>query len=214
MVMACKLSLDQSQFSKGKRRFELHEKEQLHVYTKDYTGQRSYVLELQNLTHKTLVAMSTAWMTWIIAYFLAAVALIFAAAMVLGAADQPLEKRLATAVPSGILSLFISSIAFTFFRRAARNSYDVTIFYHRYGGQAAFSVFNGKPDREKAQNFIHQIIGEIERAAPFEVKGDGLVDQLGRLDELRSRGVLSEEEFASAKQRLLGMGVEKKPIGF
>jgi hypothetical protein len=110
--------------------------------------------------------------------------------------------------------LILSPLLIGLFQRVRRNSYDFTIFYHRNSGQPAFSVFNDKPNRQEAQNFIQQLVKEIERAAPFEDKGEGLAHQLGHLEELRSRGVLSDVEFAAAKQRLLGMGVQEKKIGF
>lgn len=211
--MASKLSLHQSQFLKGARQFELHENGQLHVHTKDYTGERAYVVELHNLLPKTLSAKSTALFTWIAGYIVAAVALFFVLAIIIGCFRQPIAETLHVFTSFGVFALFIGAIAYTILRRALRNSFDVTIFYFRQGGQA-FSILNNRPNPSTARSFIQQLIPEIERATPIEIKGDGLADQLARLDELRTRGILSDEEFAAAKQRLLKMGAEEKRIGF
>jgi hypothetical protein len=209
--MACKLSLHQRKFTKGWRNFELHENGQLHISGKDSSSERSYVLDLQNLTHKTVVTRSSAWITLTFAWLIVAGLVGFAVFLL---ASNRRESAAGVLVLVGFVALILSPLLIGLFQRVRRNSYDVTIFHYRHGGQSAFSVFNNKPSRQEAQDFIQQLTKEIERAAPFEDKGEGLADQLGRLDALRSRGVLSEEEFASAKQRLLKLGVEEKRIGF
>ena len=208
--MACKLSLHQRQFLRGRRSFELHENGQLHLAGKDGNGETSYVLDLRNLTHKTVLARSSAWIALTFAWLI--VAGLVAFAIILMIADR--QKVAGTLVLVGFIALILSPLIVGLFQRVRRMSYDVTMFYYRNGNHA-FSVLNKKPTKEAAQDFIQQLTKEIEKATPFESKsGDGLADQIGRLDELRSRGVLSDEEFASAKQRLLGMGAEEKRIGF
>lgn len=45
----------------------------------------------------------------------------------------------------------------------------------------------------------------LRRTAPTSSDGDGLVDQIARLGRLRASGVLTDEEFAAAKRKLLAL---------
>ena len=44
-----------------------------------------------------------------------------------------------------------------------------------------------------------------QAAAPRQADGDDLLEKLTRLGELKSQGLLSDEEFAAAKAKLLGL---------
>jgi hypothetical protein len=50
-----------------------------------------------------------------------------------------------------------------------------------------------------------EFVVDTDVSFPVEVqRGDALADQLGKLNKLLSQGVLTEEEYAVAKAKLLG----------
>jgi hypothetical protein len=205
------LSLKQSEFLKGRRRFELHEGGQLHVATKSPKGEQEYSLELRNLGEKTMKTRGRSLGMWIAGWVIAGGFAAVAVAMFIGMASETIGGRL---MVIGLVGVMVLPIALVAFRNAIRSSYDLTIFYNRWTGEVAFTVTNTKPDPATVEQFVTLLTKEIERAAPFQVKGEGLADQIGRLDELRVRGVLTDTEFAAAKQRVLTTGGEEKRIGF
>ena len=58
--------------------------------------------------------------------------------------------------------------------------------------------------RAAAQSAQQQAAAQQQLAAPAPVGGDGIVDQLERLAALRQQGILTDDEFAAQKARILG----------
>jgi hypothetical protein len=115
---------------------------------------------------------------------------------------------------SAALGLVMLPLMGSALARWRRLSHDVTIFRHRWNGQPVLSIANQVPDAATAQAFLAELVSRIERVAPVETHGDGLVDQLALASELHTKGVLNAEEFASAKQRLIAGRSQEKRIGF
>jgi hypothetical protein len=70
----------------------------------------------------------------------------------------------------------------------------------------ATSVSN-RVSRRQAERWAEQDYQQAAAAAPPPAPaagGDDLVEQLTQLGELRDKGVLTEEEFAAQKAKLLG----------
>jgi hypothetical protein len=60
---------------------------------------------------------------------------------------------------------------------------------------------------EEVKAYIERRSGELrneDRESPVALSGGSTADELAKLARLRDQGVLTEEEFAKAKQRLLG----------
>ena len=127
--MACKLSLYQRQFTKGWKRFELHDNEQLHISGKDSTNERSYVVDLRNLTHKTVVARSSAWIALTFAWLIVAGLVAFAILLLVSNRRESAAGQL---VLVGFVALILSPLLIGLFQRVNRKSYDVTMFYYRW----------------------------------------------------------------------------------
>ncbi len=86
--------------------------------------------------------------------------------------------------------------------RAIKLTHNVTTFSH-LNGQTAFSVDNKRPTPQAAADFIAELTERIKEAAPLPRTGTAFTDQLAQLHVLRSRGVLTHEEFLAAKHRIL-----------
>ena len=116
----------------------------------------------------------------------------------------------------GITTLFFGWLPILMVRAAVERTYDSTILHYRNGG-VAFAIPNNQPSKEAVAAFVAELSDRIKRAVPLTgpSAADGFAAQLLQLDELRQRGVLSDEEFAKAKARVLESGerIERR-IGF
>jgi hypothetical protein len=154
---------------------------------------------------------SSAVTSWVAFWFFLAIHVAAMVAIWVGMARDPLASRLGICAMASTI-LILPPIAAAV--RAVRLSYNITIFYY-WNGQVAFTVANLVPTPELATTFIKELKARIEKASPLPAAGNAFTDQLAQLDALRTRGVLTEEEFSTAKQRVLASaGGEDKRIGF
>ena len=75
---------------------------------------------------------------------------------------------------------------------------------------AGKSVARNRAANEQAEADQNQRIGDLEQQqpppqqAPAQAASSPMIDQLNQLATLHQQGVLSDEEFATAKSKLLG----------
>jgi hypothetical protein len=116
---------------------------------------------------------------------------------------------------AGTRTILISSIAAVQFRKAGL----ITSGYIRFtlpgaiesrrliaaqNDENTFVFVLGQNDlATKIKDYIETRMESVRTAPPTAPVG-GLSEELQKLAEMRERGILSEEEFASAKKRLLG----------
>jgi uncharacterized membrane protein YdbT with pleckstrin-like domain len=73
------------------------------------------------------------------------------------------------------------------------------------GGQDGQQSFSDVSQPEKVQNIIHSTIRDLRAAqAPHGGPLSGIAHELERLEALRDRGTLTDDEFEAQKRRLLG----------
>lgn len=103
------------------------------------------------------------------------------------------------------------------FRELRGTGYSILVYSFR-SGRPAFSIDIDSPTREAQVDFKEALDQAINEAAPVNdlaTRNRSLSGDLGRLNHLRRDGLLSDAEFASAKERLISGAVqEKRPIGF
>jgi hypothetical protein len=208
--MATLIALHQKKRFQRSWSFILNDEGTVHVQTRRRGGAQDYIVELRNLDPKASRARSCAWVAWIFGGVLAAGWLAAVLSILIGLRTDPISGRL---ILIAFVSLILVPLALKVLGKAAQETYDVTLFYNRWNQQAVLSIANRQPDAESAEKFIAALTRQTELAAPSEVRGEGLADQVAKLDEMRQKGLLTDAEFSIAKQRLLG-GAEEKKIGF
>ncbi|MEY2967000.1 MAG: hypothetical protein RLY50_1050 [Actinomycetota bacterium] len=73
------------------------------------------------------------------------------------------------------------------------------------GGQDGQQSFSDVAQPEKVQNIIHSTIRDLRAAqSPHGGPLSGIAHELERLEALRDRGTLTDDEFEAQKRRLLG----------
>lgn len=105
----------------------------------------------------------------------------------------------------GVLS-FLLMLPFGFsLYRLWRFTYDITVFYDRSSGQAAFTLFTDKPDPSTFREFVSHLTKQIKSADMRDPNGraDSIAAELQSFAKLKEQGILTEEEFKTIKQRLL-----------
>jgi hypothetical protein len=209
-AMATLFALHQKKRFQRSWSFILNDEGSVHVQTKRRGGAQDFIVELRNLHPRSARTRSCAWTAWIFGGLLAAVWLVAMVSVLIGLREDPWVSKLTM---MAFLSLILLPFVIKVLAKAAQETYDVTLFYNRWNQQAVLSIANHQPDAATAEQFISALTRQTELAAPSEVRGEGLADQVAKLDEMRQRGLLTDTEFATAKQRLLG-GAEEKKIGF
>jgi hypothetical protein len=69
---------------------------------------------------------------------------------------------------------------------------------------AGKQVQQGREDDAETDARLSQLEAQQAPAAPAAGIGDDTIEQLGKLGQLHEQGVLTDEEFAAQKQKLLG----------
>lgn len=81
---------------------------------------------------------------------------------------------------------------------------------HTENGEVKFECFRDREDAERFYNFAKKIynqpkqIEQQEKPEEKTIPSETLYEQLEKLGELRERGILTQEEFAEQKKKLLG----------
>ncbi len=211
--MTTALRLEQKEFLKPRSYFELLPNGELLVKTKNAGGQQEVRIELSHLSPRTARYAKSAVILLVafIVFGLIYVGIVVSTYVAFRKEEGGLVTSLGII---GFVSLIMFPLLLTAFVRWRNGTYDVTVFYNRFSGQVALSIANRVPDPATVTSFVTELTRLVEKAAPVEIRGDTLVDQLARLGDLHTKGVINAEEFASAKQRLLKEGALEKRIGF
>lgn len=60
-------------------------------------------------------------------------------------------------------------------------------------------------DKSDSKHLLESLRARSEAARATQIGGGSLADEVGKLDELRRKGAISDDEFAAMKRRLLGL---------
>ncbi|MDD2480366.1 MAG: SHOCT domain-containing protein [Victivallaceae bacterium] len=95
-----------------------------------------------------------------------------------------------------------------------KQSYDLVIFRNPFsGGQIA--LLNNRPSPDEFSAFTEKLVSEINaHRIPVHQPMKSLSDELKDLARLRQDGVLSADEFETAKRNLIASAKDRGPIGF
>lgn len=80
---------------------------------------------------------------------------------------------------------------------------------HTENGEVKFECFRDREDAERFYNFVKKIYNQPKQPQQSkeekkQVPSETLYDQLEKLGKLRENGILTDEEFAEQKKKLLG----------
>jgi Short C-terminal domain len=109
-------------------------------------------------------------------------------------------------IPLLVLAL-VSGVAFR------RKSFDLVIYDSPYTGEGIL-MCNEKPTREVFGSFIERLQEQVQEHRSTTLRDGGIADHLRSLAKLRDEGILTEEEFATAKERVISGNDPRGPIGF
>ena len=197
------LRLEQKRFGRGRQTFELRKGEDcVRVSTSSHERGAEYKVPLEILSPDFNRIRERSFKPMLYACIFGAACLLMAVAGV----NEPAAAILA--VPIGIVAAYC---AFAWYR----DSVDMTVFFNRFSGKGALAIWNGKPTEAACSEFCKAV---VEAAKKFEPKtvassGDSPADQLRKFSQLFKEGVISEQEFAETKARLLALP-DKREIGF
>jgi hypothetical protein len=207
------LTLEQKQLFRGQQTFTLAEHGELRVATKVRGARQEFIIELCNLNPRSARLANTAAVSFYagILFSIGYVVLIICMFTIWSSGKSPI---LGAFVGSAMCGLFMLPIISTCFSRWRNQNYDITSFSNRWTGNPALRIRNTDPDPATAAEFITELTRRIALAEPVAAGGNGIADQIARLDELQRKGVLSADEFCTAKQRVLAGEVVERKIGF
>jgi hypothetical protein len=94
-------------------------------------------------------------------------------------------------------------------------SSNVLLFYNRNNGKALVSLLYGKPTMNEFTDFVNAMSSRIKEAVATdeEKQRSKHIPQLEELFQLKQKGILTEEEFAAAKHKLL-QSLGPSSVGF
>jgi hypothetical protein len=129
-------------------------------------------------------------------------------------AAWPFVSDQAGRIVLGFLSfLLVLPLGFSFYR-LWRHTYDVTAFRDRESGQPVFNLFTDEPSHEEFQRFVTTLQKRIGASREFSPGASTAADQLQSFARLKEQGILTHEEFATIKKRLLdSVGEERGASG-
>lgn len=122
-----------------------------------------------------------------------------------------------------IAAVFLGAITATFggvaaweIRRIKRSGFHVVVYENRMTGQPIFSIDYDNPTVREVSEFRDKLEAAIKKSGPPSFAGDegSMASQIDRLHRLMNEGVLTEAEFAAAKERVLRGIDEGRSIGF
>ncbi|HZJ17518.1 MAG TPA: SHOCT domain-containing protein [Chthoniobacteraceae bacterium] len=211
--MTATFTLEQKQLFRGRQTYVLLPSGELRVATKDAGGTQEFSIELKNLSPKTVRIAKTAGAPLFGVILFGILYIGMVVSLFIGLRNDP-QPILSASFISGMIGIIMIPLIITCFARWRRMKCDVTAFSNRWTGEFAVGISNTGADPAKTAEFIAELTRRIEQAETVPAHGDGIADQVARLHELQVKGILSADEFAAAKQRILtGQLVEKK-IGF
>lgn len=101
-------------------------------------------------------------------------------------------------------AILLLGFAVAVVRQYLATRFDLVLFFYR-NGSVAFSIDRDKPDPEAYHSLVENIVRRIKNAEeePLSANSTSLIGELERLGKLRDKSLLTDEEFAKAKESLL-----------
>jgi hypothetical protein len=205
------MEIDQRHFRKGRRNVVLTKEDSLSVSICQGSTVNEFSVPLEVLDSNPCRIKNSGGKRWIaMALFCLGLSLCaFVEAII--TADR---SQRGTSLVSGVLILFPALI---FGAQMWRDRYDLLIFSNRFSGQPVFNLFYGQPHQDEFAAFVAELTTRIQRchaqtaSVPAELS---IPDQLQSFARLQEQGVLSAEEFAGIKSKLIASVNGKERIGF
>ena len=108
-------------------------------------------------------------------------------------------------------------ISFYYFRKLQASSYNVRVYEDKLG-RSTIVLDADKPSQKEVEEFCVKLNQAILSQTPNSIAfgdADSISARIARLNDLKNDGVLSDEEFESAKLRVLNTPkAEERKIGF
>lgn len=199
------LRLEQKKFGQGRQTFELRKGEAwVRVATNSHGRGDEYEVPFEVLSSNFNRIRRRPFKAMLCAGIFGAVALVLATQGF--SAEAP--GFALVAVP---FLLIASYYVFAWFREGV----DATIFFNRFSGATALAIWNGKPTEAASSEFCKAVAEQAKKveATHVSASGESAADQLRKFSQLFKEGIISEQEFAETKARLLALP-DKREIGF
>ena len=198
---------------KNHTRFTLISPEELEIETCSKSHKQSFKIELAKIAGSpSREAYKSGWFNGRVFYF-AALATFFAIPMALSI----WVGAWIGVILFGLFAAPIAVISVLEARKELGKSYDGFIYSARHGG-ALFLVESNRPDLESVNGFRQELDRRIEMLSPEVIAptaSDSVASQLVEMHRLFQRGLLTEQEFALVKERLLSESkVQERTVGF
>ncbi|MBU1387586.1 MAG: SHOCT domain-containing protein [Proteobacteria bacterium] len=103
------------------------------------------------------------------------------------------------------MALSLHLVAFICLSMFFNKSRDCYIFTSKYSGQTALLMWTNKPNERIFNSFVEELSKRAGFVDSFEISAGNksLSDEIAKLNELKKAGILSQDEFENAKQRIL-----------
>jgi hypothetical protein len=206
------MELKQSDFLRGARTLELAEdSDTLVVRSRDGRVTKELPIELNVLHDKPSRVQQKATSSLVIVCLAFIVGLIFLIAGLLG-------RDASAQMSSSLFGIFMFGAGLASFARMRRMSGDVLVFYSRFNGQVAFTLYHNKPDADSFQAFVTVLCHRIKLAhekIPSIQQEISVPAQIEQYARLAKDGVITQIQFDEVRRSLLGSVTGgAKPIGF
>jgi len=201
--------LNQSEILRGRRSYVLRDDGTLVADYRSLGNERSHTLQIATLDLNPRRARHSE-VGLLVVFLLFVLALLSIAFGAISSTDE--DTRIAFII-AGIPLLILTIVCGVAFRK---RSFDVVVFdsidspYLENGLQMCYQ----KPTREEFESFITCLQEQIREHQSTTLREGGIADQLRSLAKLRDEGILTEEEFAAAKERVISANGPRGPIGF
>jgi ribosomal protein S20 len=206
-------SIEQRSFLRGRQKFVIHSDGDLEVTFERFAINRQYKIPLLQINpkperHKVLNTGSLVGLIIFISFIILIVWGIISCFR--STSDRDVAYFLL--IPLVFAVLF----GWTCLTRFRQNSINVVIFFLRQNGQ--IHVWHNKPDAKTFTTFCETLSKKCEEAwnnRPLDASAQSMAGEIAALNNLREKGILSEEEFQKAKARLLDqIDVKERKVGF
>ena len=191
------IELIQKSFMKGKRRFVLSGDGSIRCEYRNGRSVYEYSVDLAKLdiNPRQNYFFATSMLIGALILGIPAVTFLIRALLV----TSSTETRIVCSFFSVMLSPFALLCVFGLYRQ----SYRLLVFTNPTNDQDSVALYVNKPDPLRFQSFVDELKQTIKNAHLSISPNIGIASEIRELVKLRDEGVLSEEEFLSAKTRVI-----------
>jgi len=198
--------LDQTMLFKGRRSFVLHDDGTLTATYRHIGRVQEYTIEVGklDLNPRRDRHQATSLLIGLLVFLFAIVGLAWVAAIA-----QPETGRREEIF--GLIGFFFLPVILCAVE-SIRQSHDLLVFLSA-SGEDSVIFFADSPTPDVCRAFLEKLKTEIQKHRGGHHANEDLAGQIRKLAALRDEGLLSDEEFAKAKHRLIESGLPAQPAG-